>query len=425
MSEKEAFPDECTREKLFPLPVTGSKGPDLSEVCRKLLEEAAKRLKNLLDRGIHGRTKKVLIEYQSDLYCYLMSLHLMEKESGKKLKTLTDALSSPETLKKRFLLWLKDNGSGYSPGSQKRGDPLRVFNETGNATHSQPWAYYRNRFLQTLREKGRIVQPVGRDYFFTYGSRELDCLPRSDFQARLDELASSFKPPLSDQDFWQGEEPIYTNGNIGKHEGPGMKELDSFCEQLFLHVSTIFGRPYLISLNMIGDILPKCYTYFEEKIPLALSPSPGENNKAPGEIAEQRIPGERTWEAEKLLLCSFFENNRERIRSAVRQLNLTEALIICGIYNDIPQTSICSCIGQKSSGRMMEKFGKASQKLFAILEKEALRPDMYRFCDKDDGVRVLDEYYRTAVLSFCWQEWKADTAHLLGIDTSQETEKWD
>ena len=428
MYEKEALSDKCTREKLFPVSagVSGFKARSLKlfEACLKLLEAAALKLMQR-DKRSHGKSIRSLHEYVSDLYCYLWTLHLSEEKQNRELKTLTKALISPGDLETRFLAWLKDNKSGRKPGTRGEVDPLQATGEDWNTTCLQRWAYYRGRFRRTLHEKGRFVRTIGQECFFSYGSKDLECLSRKDFQERLHDLASSFKPSLRDQDFWQGEEVFYNDGAMGKYEGPGMEKLDQFCEELFRHAGTVFGRTCMLSLNMVMDILPQCYTYFEAKEPLSISSSPEEDGKVTETIAEWQISGSRTWEQEQLQLRSFFEKNRKSIQAAVRSLDRTEALILCAEYNAIPRTRACKLIGLKSSGRMQEKFSKAADKLVAVLKEKELCPDMHRICDSDEGCLALDGFYMIQIFSFVWKEWKAEMAPLLGIDTFQETDTWD
>lgn len=411
MSRKNTDDEECTRERLFNIRI--------HEACKKLIKEAIRGLdKYTLS---HYCNEKDII---NDVYACLSSLYISEIERGNNLDSLTKALKSKEILKYRFKLWNKDRISGRSPGAQKDADPLQAFDEDlGSVLRRR--GYYRKRFLTVLREKKRIVEEVAGT-FFTYGSRELPCLSLLIFREHVDEIASSFKPTLSDQDFWKGEEPIYKDGECtGKREGPSAVQLDQFCEQLFQHVATLFSCPYLISLDMVMDILPRYYTYFESKNFLAISSSPEDEDKVPGEIEESQIPGTRRWTQERDYLCSFVEKNSERIRTVACSLDQKEALVLCCTYDDIPQTKICRIIGQKSSGRIQEKRVKAAQKLLTAIKKADLWLDMHRLCDSDEGASTLQECYFEEILSVVRDEWREEMEHALqALDASQETKKW-
>lgn len=412
MSGKNTDDEECTRERLFNI--------RMHEACKKLIKEAIRGLdKYTLSR--YCNEKDII----NDVYACLLSLYISEIERGKNLDSLTSALKSPNGLKYRFKLWHKDRVSGRSPGGQKDADPLQAFDEDlGSVLRRR--GYYRKRFLTVLRENKRIVEEVAKTYFFTYGSRELPRLPLTRFHEHVDKLVSSFKPTLSDQDFWKGEEPIYKDGECtGKREGPSAVQLDQFCEQLFQHVATLFSCPYLISLDMVMDILPRYYTYFERKNFLAISSSSGDEDKVPGEIEESQIPGTRRWTQERDYLCSIVEKNSERIRTVARSLDQKEALLLCCKFDDMPQTKICRVIGQKSPGRIWEKHDKAKQKLRTAIEKADLWLDMHRLCDSDEGASTLQEYYFEEILSVVRDEWREEMEHALqALDASQETKKW-
>lgn len=424
MSGKNTDDRKCTRERLFPVS-DNSEGyvrsvNRMHDACKKLLENAIYVINK--DISKHYCNKNVFI---NDIYVCLLSLYMSEKK-GEERNTLTSALKSPKGLKYRFELWYRERENSYShsPGAQKDADPLQAFDEDlGSVLRRR--GYYRKRFQTVLRENKRIVEEVAGT-FFTYGSRELPGLSLLIFREHVDEIASSFKPTLSDQDFWKGEEPIYKDGECtGKREGPSAVQLDQFCEQLFQHVATLFSCSYLISLDMVMDILPRCYTYFESKNFLAISSSSGDEDKVPGEIEESQIPGTRRWTQERDYLCSFVEKNSERIRTVVRSLDQKEALLLCCKFDVMPQTKICRVIGQKSSGRIQEKCVKAAQKLRTAIEKADLWLDMHRLCDSDEGASTLQKYYFEEILSVVRDEWREEMEHALqALDASQETKKW-
>lgn len=411
---------KCTRKEMFYSSLKGDLNsaelfPNSFEVCKSLLEAGAKML--LGRRGVirKDNEENLVRECMNDMYCCLVSLFEKEKTRGKELKTLTKALHSPCELKERFIAWSKDQMAGHSPGAPQRGkDSLYASCEGQDAGISKRKSYYRKRFWRTLYERGRIVRRIGHECFFTYASKDLAGLSLPDFRERLDEIASGFRLDKlddgfpRDKDFDQGEESkYYSDGNVGKHEGPSAEQLDKFCEWLFWRVKEVFGCPYLISLNMVSEILPKCYMYFET-VKLARVSSSAEEDVQTDEIAEDQLPSNRTVWLEESDLGEFFKGHIGHIRAVVKGMDREGALILCSEYNEMTRTECCKLIGQKSSGRMEEKSCKAYRNLYGALEKNGLWPDMGIYCDREEEWRLLAKYYAAGILSVVWDVWKEE-----------------
>lgn len=387
---------------------------NLFEGCQKLLEEGAKLLLRGRSRIGKGNEENIVRECMSDLYFCLMNLFEKEKTHGKELKTLTKALHSPAELKDRFTAWCKDQASGHSPGATQRGeDPLYANCEGQDAGISKRKSYYRKRFWRTLDERGRIVSRTGKKCFFTYDSKDLAILSPQDFWEHLDEIASGFRLDKlddglpRDKDFDKGEESkYYSDGSVGKHEGPSGKQLDTFCEWLFWRVKEVFGCPYLISLDMVVEILPKCYTYFKSVELARLSSSSAEEDMEADEVAENQLPDNRTAGLEESDVGELFKKHIERIRAVVRTMDRVEALILCSEYSGMTHTECCKLIGQKSSGRMEEKSCKAYGNLSGALRKNGLWPDMGIYYDKEEEWGIGEKYYASEIMSVVWEVWK-------------------
>lgn len=415
---------KCTREGLFPgtMPHGSRKEilAGISDICLRLLKGAAKLLCNSRERADKLSIHDAAI---SDIYLFLRILYEKECKSGRESQTLSRAIESQWTLRKKFFLYIKNKKADTKPGSPSR-DGRILGNYTddmefgeGQELFENRYTYYRARIYKVLRSENYLVADKQTKYknkkggkiLFSCGARDIPQLSDADFLSRLPELASGFEPALRDDDFWKGEEKqILPDGGERQCEGPGGQQLAQFCEELFRHVAVFFGREYLLSLDMVMDMLARLYTYFRGEKFLALSSSSDDEDVGPSVIPEAHIVYEGPSYNGEEQARRVIEEKKNIIIARIRELDRDDAMILCGEYENKTDKELSQLLRAGRSGQIYRKKDKAYSALAESVGGLLKEADVIH----SDGVAIEDnlrnKYVMNELFSLVLHAWRGE-----------------